>query len=83
MSCGSSVICTQENTQCMNTEGSFECVCVGGYELVDGQCQRKSGLFKNLSKFVVDFVMKAELKPFQHLKSVCQSLGKKIRLVLL
>lgn len=37
----SSVICTQANTQCLNTNGSFECVCVGGYEPVDGECERK------------------------------------------
>lgn len=35
------VICTQANTQCMNTDGSFECVCVDGYELVGGECIRK------------------------------------------
>ena len=37
------VICTQENTQCMNTDGSFECVCVPGYnQTMDGECQRKN-----------------------------------------
>ncbi len=35
------VICVEENTECVNNEGSFACVCVGGYELTDGKCQRK------------------------------------------
>ena len=34
------VVCTQENTQCVNTDGSFECACVPGYELTDRNCQR-------------------------------------------
>ena len=29
------------NTVCVNTIGSFQCVCVPGYELVDGTCRRK------------------------------------------
>ena len=37
----SSVICLQPNTQCVNTNGSFECACVDGYEVLDGQCQRE------------------------------------------
>ena len=37
----SSVICVQLYTQCVNTDGSFECVCVDGYEPVDGECKRK------------------------------------------
>ena len=35
------VICTQDNTQCVNTNGSFDCVCVDGYELVNTECERK------------------------------------------
>ncbi len=39
----SMIICTAVNTQCVNTEGSFECICVPGYELnMNGECQRKS-----------------------------------------
>ena len=29
------------NSQCVNTEGSFVCVCVPGYEEVNGTCARK------------------------------------------
>ena len=35
-----SVICTND-TQCTNAPGSFECGCVPGYRLVDGNCERK------------------------------------------
>lgn len=35
-----SVVCAQPNTQCLNNEGSYECVCVDGYELVDDKCER-------------------------------------------
>ena len=37
----SSVICTQNNTQCINVAGDFECVCVDGYEATNGECHRK------------------------------------------
>ena len=34
-------ICLNDtNTRCVNTEGSFDCVCVAGYHRVDGSCQR-------------------------------------------
>ena len=39
-----SVICTND-MQCTNTLGSFKCDCVSGYELVDGNCERKSHLY--------------------------------------
>ena len=42
----STVLCTNLNTQCVNTIGSFECVCVDGYELVDEECQRKIDYLK-------------------------------------
>ena len=36
------VFCTEDNTMCVNTLGSADCVCVGGYELSDGECKRKN-----------------------------------------
>ena len=36
----SSVICTESNTKCVNMPGSFQCVCVDGYELTNGECRR-------------------------------------------
>lgn len=29
------------NAQCINKNGSFECPCVPGYEVVNSTCQRK------------------------------------------
>ena len=29
------------NAQCINKDGSFECPCVPGYEVVNDTCQRK------------------------------------------
>jgi hypothetical protein len=40
----SSVICTRANTRCLNRDGSFECVCVAGYEPVDGECEREGAI---------------------------------------
>lgn len=31
-----------ENTVCVNLEGSYECVCVSGYMNISGICQRQS-----------------------------------------
>ena len=30
-----------QNTQCINNIGSYDCVCVPGYNRVNGSCQRK------------------------------------------
>lgn len=50
-----SVICSQPNTQCLNTYGSFDCICVNGYELKDGECERKLhayfAIFININLF--------------------------------
>lgn len=32
---------SDKNSQCLNTEGSFECVCVPGYEKLNETCARK------------------------------------------
>ena len=35
-------ICENDiNTQCVNTEGSFNCTCVPGYHRINGICERK------------------------------------------
>ena len=35
-------LCENEtNSRCVNSEGSFDCVCVPGYTVVNGTCQRK------------------------------------------
>ena len=48
------VICMALSTQCVNTDGSFQCVCVDGYELVDGDCQRKIKIIIiNFSKVLI------------------------------
>ena len=36
-----SVICTQNDTVCQNTPGNYECVCVPGYRMMNGVCQRE------------------------------------------
>jgi hypothetical protein len=30
-----------DNSQCVNTEGSYDCTCVPGYTLVNGSCERE------------------------------------------
>lgn len=30
-----------KNSECLNTEGSFICVCVPGYEKINNTCSRK------------------------------------------
>ena len=30
-----------ENSQCVNTEGSYDCICVPGYTLVNESCERE------------------------------------------
>ena len=32
---------SDQNTQCVNNDGSYDCVCVPGYNRVNGSCQRK------------------------------------------
>lgn len=35
-------LCEEDkNSQCQNTEGSFECICVPGYEKMNETCSRK------------------------------------------
>uniref|UniRef100_H3CMS9 Cysteine-rich with EGF-like domains 2 n=1 Tax=Tetraodon nigroviridis TaxID=99883 RepID=H3CMS9_TETNG len=31
-------VCTEDNQKCINTHGSYMCVCTGGYEEKDGKC---------------------------------------------
>lgn len=31
-------VCTEENQKCINTHGSYMCICSGGYEEKDGKC---------------------------------------------
>ena len=40
------------NTQCVNTPGSFECVCASGYMMMEGTCQRTSVLPSTLISVV-------------------------------
>ena len=62
------VVCTGEDTQCVNTYGSFECVCVPGYRLMDGNCQRKeTELFSLLSMGLHDFTQALLEKLLNHL----------------
>ena len=33
--------CVNEmNSQCVNSEGSFDCVCAPGYAMISGSCER-------------------------------------------
>ena len=32
---------SNQNTQCVNNDGSYDCVCVPGYNRVNGSCHRK------------------------------------------
>lgn len=35
-------LCAEDpNTQCLNAEGSFQCICVPGFVRENGTCQRK------------------------------------------
>lgn len=50
------------NTQCVNTNGSYECICVDGYELVDDECQREiNTLLLNFNEDLAYHVFKALL----------------------
>lgn len=44
-------ICEDDtNTQCVNTEGSFNCTCVAGYHRVNGTCRRKSVMILSVGR---------------------------------
>lgn len=47
-------ICSKDNTLCVNTNGSFDCVCVDGYELVNQQCQRETVMIVFISDHFVN-----------------------------
>lgn len=36
-------VCTEEHQKCINTHGSYMCVCTGGYEEKDGKCVQTVG----------------------------------------
>ena len=37
----SSVDLCDQNSQCVNSDGSFSCICVPGYEEINGTCSRE------------------------------------------
>lgn len=52
----SSAICAL-NTQCVNIGGSFECVCVDGYELIDEECEREGIVLSRKVQAVIYFTL--------------------------
>ena len=46
-----------ENSQCLNLEGSYECSCVSGYLNVNGTCQRKTYYFARYNIIILKMLI--------------------------
>ena len=45
------------NSQCLNTHGSYLCVCVPGHEDINGTCTRKQWKLSISLLFIISFVV--------------------------
>jgi hypothetical protein len=66
--------CNGNNSECVNTVGSFRCMCISGYILVDGKCEGKTNKLVRIYTVNVHFLEESILKVHQSTFFVCNKI---------